>query len=417
MELIDSANEEAVNRILRGDPVLVDVQPAGTVIQGLGRHVILHAGPPIEWNAMCGPMRGAVCGIAVFEGWAKDLDEAEKMAASGEFDFHPNHHYGAVGPMTGMTTVSQPVLIVENREFGNRAYCTINEGLGKVMRFGGNDAEVLNRLRWIADVLGPDLSAALQSSGGISLRGIIARGLAMSDEMHQRNVACSSLFLRELAPALARTAKDTDRLAEVLGFIGANDQFFLNVAMAMGKAMTDPAYGVPGSRVVTAMCRNGTEFGIRVSATGDRWFTAPVEMPSGLYFPGYSEEDANPDMGDSAIVETIGLGGFAMAASPAVAGFVGAGSAADAGNFTRAMYDITLTRNSEWTMPPLDFAGVPTGIDIRKVVSTGVAPVINTGIAHKEPGVGQVGAGVVRAPLACFEKALEAFAETLGIAA
>ncbi len=417
MELIDSANEEAVNRILRGDPVLVDVQPAGTVIQGLGRHVILHAGPPIEWNAMCGPMRGAVCGIAVFEGWAKDLDEAEKMAASGEFDFHPNHHYGAVGPMTGMTTVSQPVLIVENREFGNRAYCTINEGLGKVMRFGGNDAEVLNRLRWIADVLGPDLSAALQSSGGISLRGIIARGLAMSDEMHQRNVACSSLFLRELAPALARTAKDTDRLAEVLGFIGANDQFFLNVAMAMGKAMTDPAYGVPGSSVVTAMCRNGTEFGIRVSATGDRWFTAPVEMPSGLYFPGYSEEDANPDMGDSAIVETIGLGGFAMAASPAVAGFVGAGSAADAGNFTRAMYDITLTRNSEWTMPPLDFAGVPTGIDIRKVVSTGVAPVINTGIAHKEPGVGQVGAGVVRAPLACFEKALEAFAETLGIAA
>ena len=285
------------------------------------------------------------------------------------------------------------------------------------MRFGGNDAEVLNRLRWIADVLGPDLSAALQSSGGISLRGIIARGLAMSDEMHQRNVACSSLFLRELAPALARTAKDTDRLAEVLGFIGANDQFFLNVAMAMGKAMTDPAYGVPGSSVVTAMCRNGTEFGIRVSATGDRWFTAPVEMPSGLYFPGYSEEDANPDMGDSAIVETIGLGGFAMAASPAVAGFVGAGSAADAGNFTRAMYDITLTRNSEWTMPPLDFAGVPTGIDIRKVVSTGVAPVINTGIAHKEPGVGQVGAGVVRAPLACFEKALEAFAETLGIAA
>jgi hypothetical protein len=415
VQKIELANREALRTILDGQPVLVDVQPAGSVIEGLGRNVILHSGPPISWERMCGPMRGAVCGIAVFEGWVADLDDAARAAASGRFAFHPNHHFGAVGPMTGMTTMSQPVMIVENKAFGNRAYCTINEGLGKVMRFGGNDAEVLERLRWIADVLGPALSAALTASGGLGLKSIIARGLAMGDEMHQRNVACSALFLREIAPSLARTSRDRDTLAEVMAFIGRNDQFFLNVAMAMGKAMTDPASGIDGSSIVTVMCRNGTDFGVRVSGTGDRWYTAPVEMPVGLFFPGYSQRDANPDMGDSAIVETIGLGGFAMATAPAVAGFVGAGSARDAANYTNAMYEITVGRNAEWTMPNLDFAGVPTGIDIRKVLATGQAPVINTGIAHREAGVGQVGAGIVRAPLACFEQALTGLAQQLGV--
>jgi hypothetical protein len=415
VQKIELANREALRTILDGQPVLVDVQPAGSVIEGLGRNVILHSGPPISWERMCGPMRGAVCGIALFEGWVADLDDAARAAARGRFAFHPNHHFGAVGPMTGMTTMSQPVMIVENKAFGNRAYCTINEGLGKVMRFGGNDAEVLERLRWIADVLGPALSAALTASGGLGLKSIIARGLAMGDEMHQRNVACSALFLREIAPSLARTSRDRDTLAEVMAFIGRNDQFFLNVAMAMGKAMTDPASGIDGSSIVTVMCRNGTDFGVRVSGTGDRWYTAPVEMPVGLFFPGYSQRDANPDMGDSAIVETIGLGGFAMATAPAVAGFVGAGSARDAANYTNAMYEITVGRNAEWTMPNLDFAGVPTGIDIRKVLATGQAPVINTGIAHREAGVGQVGAGIVRAPLACFEQALTGLAQQLGV--
>jgi hypothetical protein len=414
MQEIEQANREALRRIFEAEPVLVDVRPAREVIDGLEKNMILHSGPPIEWARMCGPMRGAVCGIAVFEGWAASLDEAEKAAAGGRFSFHPNHHFGAVGPMTGMTTISQPVLVVENRTFGNRAYCTLNEGLGKVMRFGGNDSEVLDRLRWIADVLGPALSSALKASGGIGLKSIIARGLAMGDEMHQRNVACSALFVREIAPWLAKARLDNARLADVLVFMAKNDQFFLNIAMAMAKSMTDPARGIGASTIVTAMCRNGTEFGVRVSGTGDRWFTAPVEMPTGLYFPGYSERDANPDMGDSAIVETVGLGGFAMASSPAVAGFIGAGSASEAAKHTHSMYEITTGRNGEWTIPGLDFAGVPTGIDVRKVLRTGTAPVINTGIAHREPGVGQVGAGVVRAPLACFEQALVGLAECLG---
>jgi hypothetical protein len=415
MQLIEDANAEALQRIYDADPVLVDVWPAGQVIDGLDERMILHAGPPIEWDRMCGPMRGAIAGAAVLEGWADDLKSGESLAASGGIAFHPNHHFDAVGPMTGLTTRSMPVMVVENRRFGHRAYCTLNEGLGKVMRFGGNDDEVLDRLRWIAEILGPALSVALRAHGGVALKGIVARGLSMGDEMHQRNVACSSLTLREIAPALARTVADGDRLGRILEFIAGNDQFFLNIAMVMGKAIMDPVRGIEGSSIVTAMSRNGTDFGIRVSGTGDTWFTAPVEMPAGLYFPGFTDVDANPDIGDSTIVETVGLGGFAMAASPAVAGFVGAGSASDAIQYTQSMYEITVGRNPEWTLPALDFSGVPTGIDIRKVMETGIVPTINTGIAHREPGVGQVGAGVVRAPLACFEQALIAFAETLGV--
>jgi hypothetical protein len=414
---IDAANAEALRRILAADPWLVDVVPAAEACPHLQNRHILHAGPPIGWARMCGPMRGAVTGIAVFEGWAKDLAEAEALAASGAFRFEPNHHHDCVGPMTGMTTRGQMLMVVENRAFANRACCAINEGLGKVMRFGGNDAEVLDRIRWLTTSLGPALSRALREVGGIALKPLIARGLSMGDEMHQRNVGCSGLLLRQLAPALARTATGMDELARHLAFIGANDQFFLNVAMAMGKAMTDPARGIAGSSVVTAMCRNGTDFGIRVSATGDQWFTAPVEMPQGLYFPGYTQADANPDMGDSAIVETVGLGGFAMGAAPAVVGFIGAGNASQAADFTRSMGEIVVGENPEWTIPAMDYKGVPTGIDIRLVVETGIMPTINTGVAHRKPGVGQVGAGIVRAPRGCFEQALVAFARQMGVAA
>ena len=416
MEMVELANAEALRRMLGAEPVLIDVQPAGDVLTGLGERMILHAGPPIEWSRMCGPMRGAIAGIAEFEGWAEDLEEGERLAGEGAFAFHPNHDFGAVGPMTGMTTRSQPVMVVENRTTGNRSYCTINEGLGKVMRFGGNDAEVLNRLRWLRDLLGPTMGAALRQSDGIALKPLVARGLTMGDEMHQRNVACSGLLLRALAPELARVTRDGAALAESLAFIGGNDQFFLNVAMALGKAIMDPVRDIEGSTVVTAMSRNGTDFGIRVSGTGDEWFTAPVEMPEGLYFPGYGADDANPDMGDSTIVETIGLGGFAMAAAPAVARFVGAGTASEAALFTRTMGEITIGENPEWTIPALDYLGVPTGIDVRLVVESGIAPTINTGIAHKEPGRGQVGAGVVKAPLACFDDALVGIAERLGVA-
>ena len=407
---VEDANRKALDRILAADPVLVGVERAGKLIPELDAdRLLLHAGPPIEWPRMCGPLRGAVCGAIVFEGWAPDLAAAEKLAESGGVRFAPNHHFGAVGPMTGITSRSQPMMIVENRAFGNTARCVFNEGLGKVMRFGGNDAEVLARLGWLRDEFGPLFAEALRSSNnGIPLVPLIARGLSMGDEMHQRNVACTSLLLRVLAPLLARASSDKGALEKALAFISGNDQFFLNVAMAMGKSMMDPLLGVEGSTLVATMSRNGTDFGIRVAGLGERWFTAPVEMPQGLFFPGYSAADANPDIGDSAILEAAGLGAFAMAAAPAVTGFVGAGGFADAVRYTREMQEISAGKNAKWPIPALEFAGTPTGIDVRRVVETGIAPAINTGIAHRKAGVGQVGAGIARAPLACFEQALTA---------
>ena len=407
---IATANREGLRRMFAADPVLIDVQPAGKAITGLRKHVVLHAGPPIEWPRMCGPMRGAVAGALVFEGWAPDLAAAMRLAASGAVKFHPNHHYGAVGPMTGITTRSMPVLMVENRgrgiNAGNRAYCMINEGLGKVMRFGANDAEVLARLAWLRDVFGPALGAALRRAGGLELTSLIARGLSMGDEMHQRNVACSTLTLKALAPQFIRIADDAAMLARCVEFIAGNDQFFLNIGMAMGKSIMDPVRGIKGCSLAAAMCRNGTDFGLRLSGTGDEWFTAPVEMPRGLYFAGYTEKDANPDMGDSAIMETVGLGAFAMASAPAAAGFVGAGGMREALAYTRDMGRIAPAQNLKWTLPALYFQGVPAGIDARLVMQTGIRPAINTGIAHRKPGVGQVGAGVARAPLECFRKSL-----------
>jgi hypothetical protein len=402
-EAVEKANAEALRRILAAEPVLADVRRAGELIPALeAERLILHAGPPLEWSRMCGPLRGAVCGAIVFEGWAGDLAAAEELAAAGGVKFAPNHHFGAVGPMTGITTRSMPLFVVENRAFNNRTFCAINEGLGKVMRFGGNDSEVLARLAWIRDELGPLLGEALRAAP-VPLNPLIARGLAMGDEMHQRNVACTSLLLRTLAPRLARSV-------QALEFIGANDQFFLNVAMAMAKSMLDPARGIERSTLVTAMARNGTDFGIRVAGCGDEWFTAPVEMPQGLYFPGFGAADANPDIGDSAILEAVGLGAFSMAAAPAVAGFVGAGGFADALAYTREMSELAAARHPGWLIPALEFRGAPVGIDVRRVVETRVQPAINTGIAHRSAGVGQVGAGVARAPLACFEKALRALA-------
>ena len=410
MEAIEDANAEALRRLLAAEPVLSQVCPAGEVIAGLEERVMLHAGPPIEWQRMCGPLRSAVIGGALFEGWAAGPEEAGEMAAAGAIAFHPNHDFGAVGPMTGITTRSMAVLVVENRAFGNQAFCTLNEGMGNVMRFGGGDAEVRQRLAWMAATLAPALTVALDDMGGLALKGLVARALSMGDEMHMRNVAATSLFLREMLPALARTSDNADTLAAVLEFIAANDQFYLNIVMAMAKAIADPAGGIEGSSIVTAMCRNGTEFGVRVSGAGKAWFTAPAAMVDGLFFPGYSGSDANPDIGDSCIVECVGLGGFAMATAPAVAGFVGAGSAADAADTTRAMAEITAGGNPDWTLPALDFAGVPTGIDVGKVVTSGVAPAINTAIVHQAPGKGMIGAGVSRAPMACFEDAAEELA-------
>lgn len=410
--VVEAANGQAFERLLAARPILRAVARAGDVLPGLGERTLLHAGPPIAWARMCGPMQGALIGAILFEGWASGLEAAERLAASGAVTFAPCHHHQAVGPMAGVISPSMPVWVVEEAEYGGVAYSNLNEGLGKVLRFGAHEPAVLERLQWMRVMLGPAIQRALQTLGGLELKPLIAQALQMGDECHNRNAAASSLLFRRLAPALLRSGAPPEVAASVLEFMAGNDHFFLNLSMAACKAMLDAAHDVPGSSLVTAMARNGVEFGVRLSGTGARWFTAPAPLVDGLFFPGYSPAEAAPDLGDSAITETAGLGGFAMGTAPAIVQFVG-GSPQDAIAYTREMAHITLGANNGFTLPPLNFAGTPTGIDARLVVDTGLAPVINTGIAHRAAGVGQVGAGITRAPLACFEQAMSYLAENL----
>jgi len=408
---IDQANQTAVERMMSARPMLKTVAIARDVIPDMKENLFLHAGPPIEWTRMSGPLRGAMIGAMLFEGIAKSEAEASSMAERGEVEFDSCHHHGAVGPMAGVISPSMKVYVVENVEHGNKSFSNLNEGYGKVLRYGAYSDDVLKKLHWMNDVLGSALADALTQSNGIDLRALIAEALHMGDEGHNRNKAGSLIYLKLISPLLAKVVKDDTVESEVLQFIGDNALSVLNPVMAACKAMTDAAYGIEGCTIVTTMARNGTDFGIRVSGLGDKqWFTAPAEIPIGLFFSGFTQEDANPDIGDSAITETAGIGGFAMATAPAIVTFVG-GTPKDATNATLEMYEITFAESKFFTMPTLDFRGTPTGIDLRKVVELGITPRINTGIAHKNAGVGQVGAGLVRPPLKIFEDALVAFAE------
>jgi hypothetical protein len=410
---IEKANTTVVERMMEAHPITVGVAKAIDVIPGMKKNLFLHAGPPITWERMAGPLKGAIFGAMIFEGMAKDAAEAEALVKAGAVEFAPCHQYHSVGPMAGVISPSMMVYIVENTTHGNKAFSGLNEGRGKVLRMGAYSPEVIAKLRWMNDVLGPTLDAALKSAGGVDIRTTLAKALHMGDDGHNRLDAASQLFTTALAPHIAKVAKDPDTAFEVIKFLGENALSILNPVMAAGKAMSEAGGYVEGSTIVTVMARNGTDFGIQVSGLGDRWFTGPAGIVKALYFPGFSEKDANPDIGDSVITETSGFGGFAMASAPAIVSFIG-GTAKDAVNTTLDMYEITYAEHKYFTIPYLDFRGTPTGVDIRKVVEKGILPRVNTGVAHREAGVGQVGAGVVTPPANIFEDALVAFAEKYG---
>ncbi len=410
---IEKANAQATERMMEARPVVVGLGKAIDVVPGMRENLLLHAGPPITWERASGPMRGAITGALIFEGKAKDMDEAQALVESGQINLEPCHHHRSVGPMAGVICPSMSVYILENKTHGNKSYSNLNEGYGKVLRYGAYSQDVQDRLHWMEDVMAPVLAKAIEASGGIDIRALLAEALHMGDEGHNRNKAGSILFTAKLAPFVAKAAPNPDTAAAILKALGDNALSVLNPVMAACKGMADAAHGVEGSTIVSTMARNGTDFGIRVSGLGDRWFTAPVATPDGLYFPGFTAEDASGDIGDSVITETAGIGGFAMASAPAIVTFV-SGTPKDAINATLEMYEITYTEHKLFTIPPLDFRGTPTGIDIRKVVEKGITPRVNTGIAHKDPGVGQVGAGLVRPPMAMFEAALVAYAEKYG---
>jgi hypothetical protein len=404
------ANRVAVERILAAGSQLVDVRPARDVI-GLADRTLLHSGPPLTWETASGPMRGALLGACIFEGWATDAEDAERILAAGEITLDPCHHHRTVGPMAGVTSPSMWMWCLQDPVNGGQAFCNLNEGLGKVLRMGAFNEEVQTRLAWMRDVLGPVLQQAVRSmTDPLDVKSILAQMLQMGDEGHNRNRAGSLMTLRELSPSIVAVDAPSSDIAAVLRFIGGNEHFFLNLGMPTAKLAMDAARDVPGSSMVTVMSRNGTEFGIRTAGTGDRWFTAPANTPVGLFLGDYGPDDANPDIGDSAIMETYGIGGFAMAAAPAIVRFVG-GTVPDALATTERMYQLTLAENPAMAIPIMGFRGSPTGIDVLKVARTGWLPQINTGMAGRVAGTGQVGAGLVQPPQACFEQALSALAE------
>lgn len=411
-DIIEEANAKALQIILNGKPFLVGLDIARNVIPGMKENLLLHSGPPLTWERMSGPMKGAVIGAMIYEGKAKDFAEAEKLGEAGAFEFSPCHEHDTVGPMAGVVSASMPVFVLKNEEYGNHSYCTLNEGLGKVLRYGAYDPETIKKLKWMENVLYPTLKDAVAFSGKIDMKNIIAQALHMGDEVHNRNRAGTSLFYRIIAPAIVQTCQDREVTAKVLNFINGNDHFFLNLSMPAAKVTLDAARNIPNSSVVVAMTRNGTDFGLQLAGTGNSWFVGAALVPDALYFPGFTKDDANPDIGDSSITETVGLGGFAIAASPAIVQFVG-GSAQDAVNYTMTMYEITYGENNIYQIPYLNFRGTPTGIDVRKVVEKGILPFIDTGVAHKNPGIGQVGAGVLSAPMEPFIKAAQGLAELL----
>ncbi|MBI3742683.1 MAG: DUF1116 domain-containing protein [Chloroflexi bacterium] len=410
---IDAANAEVVKRITSADPVLLDVVPAGQVIPGLTDRMVMHSGPPVTWEKMCGAQRGAVIGMTIFEGWASTPQQAQELLASGAIKFEPNHHHQTVGPMAGTITKSLPVWVVQNRAFGNLAYCRTPDAR---QQFGDFSEQAIGGIRMWRDVWGPSISKGLQTiKGGLPLKPIIARALQMGDELHNRPDAASQLLSGQLAQAMVRADVAKDALLATLGWTAGNPFMFLGVSMACGKAATDPCAGVEYSTVVTTMARNGTEFGIRVAGLPGEWFTAPSPKIEGLFMPGFSEADAGRDMGDSAITETVGWGGFVIGGAPGILALVG-GTAEQALAWSRDMRRITAGTSPDFRIPALNFEGAPVGIDIRKVVQTGILPVIDTAIAHKDPGYPNLGAGIVRPPMDCFKSALRRFATKYGAA-
>ncbi|HEX9161829.1 MAG TPA: DUF1116 domain-containing protein [Thermoanaerobaculia bacterium] len=406
-ERINTANAEAFRRITAADPVLVDVAPAAEVIPGMRDRLILHSGPPITWDRMCGAQRGAAIGMCLFEGWARTAEEAERMLSSGEIALEPNHQHRSVGPMAGTITPNMWVWVVENKAFGNVAYCRQVESY---QQFGDYSPRALEALAKWRDVWAPSLRAVIRKMGGIPLKQLVARALMMGDEMHNRVVAASSIFANAIAPVLVTCDVPKEHVVDTLYYIGNHPFLFLGLSMAAAKAAVDPARGIEGSTVVTAMSRNGTDFGIQVSALDGEWFTAPAPRVNGLLLPGSREEDAGLDMGDSAITETVGWGGFVIGGAPGILNFTG-GTAEQALAFSREMHSICVGTSPDYLIPALNFQGTAVGIDIRKVVQTNVVPVIDTAIAHKEPGHGIIGGGIVRPPLECFTKALTRFRE------
>lgn len=409
-EAIDQANAEVVRRLDEGVPTLVGVATAGDVLPGLSEapgRTLLHCGPPITWSDVCDPLRRSMRAAVVAEGWAEDISQAGRMLAGGTVLLAPAGDYGTVVPMATAMGPSAPVFVVENSTAGTRAFAPVNQGPGDTAWFGRDSDAAIGRLRFLRDVAGPMLRAAIAAAGPIDVLALAAQGIQMGDDLHMRTQGTTNLLVRNLLPELA-ALPDAGRVP-LARFLSANHLFFLNIAMAAARSLTMWAEQVPGSSVVTTMCRNGTTFGVRLAGNDTLYVAKAPPVLDAMYYPGYGPESGAPDIGDSAVLELVGLGGAAAAGSPAVAAFLG-GSLADARVVTEEMADVCVGNSGRFTLPTWDYRGTPLGVDARHVVNLGLPPKITTGILHASSGVGQVGAGVATAPAECFRAAVLALA-------
>lgn len=405
---IETANKEAVRRIDSAEPILIDVKPAIEAIPSMTKRTILHAGPPIEWRDMCVPMRnGIICGV-LFEDLAESPEEAEEMVEAGEIELSPCHEHMAVGGMAGITTASTPVSVVKNQIYGNEAYCHLHEGYpNKCIHFGSIEYdEIIAHARWMRDVLVPILRAGMKGMGGLNVKNIFAQALQTGlDDLHGRFAVANSIMIKKIIPHITKADLDNEEASQSFDFLQKSDTFFLHIGMAACRAMIDPAKNIEYSTVTTTFCRNGIEFGVRVSSLGDNWFTGPADVIRGPAFPGYRQEDSCLDIGDSSIVEVIGFGGMFQPTGMRLSETI---------NHIREIRQIASGESKYFLLPLINYEGLPIGFDIRKIVETGIQPIINTAMAHKVRG-GRIGIGTTKAPMECFTKALEAFSERYGL--
>lgn len=393
--MTSDANRIAIERIAACEPVLTGIDRASRAL-GLEEMELGHAGPPFRDPSEIPPLvLNALAGAAVHEGWAADQQKGRRLVRSGAIRLHANHDLGTVSPMAGIVRPSQQLIRVDNRAGDGRTWATLAEAGRRALRFGVYDTDAAVGLRHVDDVVAPAIASALPPEG-LPVWPLVAQGICQGDDVHQRNIGGMAAFLTALP----------DLPADIRRWLSSVPQHFLNYAMAAAKLCLDQASGIEGASIVTAITRNGVDCAIRVAGCGNTWFRAPASGHVGGFFDGFSAADAQRDLGDSAIVEAMGLGGAMAHCAPEIARTMQT-DWVQAQREGRHMRSLFVTR-APWFDPALAAPdGIGLGLCARAAAQAGGVR-IHTGIGHRDGATGWIGIGLARAPAAAFAAATEA---------